>query len=454
MLLPLVPVLALAAGPDSWVPVRWPWNDAASLELLGGTPVNCLLAKNWTPALVRAAAERNAVVLAVLEPAADVAAEARRAAEGKLAGIVLDGDFPDGTAERVRQAGGGLAVIELPSRARMKLDGAAPLVGTSQGVWPGVQVTPGGAAKAAPTGSPWIDTNAGFLRAARAWGHAAVWLGNLPPSGMVIAGERYLQAIADAEIAGGRWIIAFDDDLARRLEKRDARAMAGWKRMGQLLGYFEAHREWRTWAPYAQLAVVQDPQSGALVSGGILDMIGARHTPVRPLPSARLTPGALKGASMAVNVDGAALPPEKQDVLKEFARSGGTLLTPAAGGPPKPRAETAITLDKAELERIGDLWHDVQALIGRRNLGVRLFNVSGMLSSLLASPGGRQVALHLVNYTSYPVENITVQMLGEYRQARLYTPEGGEAKLETYPVEGGVGVDIPRVSVCATLRLD
>ena len=77
-----------------------------------------------------------------------------------------------------------------------------------------------------------------------------------------------------------------------------------------------------------------------------------------------------------------------------------------------------------------------------------------MLSSLLASPGGRQVALHLVNYTSYPVENITVQMLGEYRQARLYTPEGGEAKLETYPVEGGVGVDIPRVSVCATLRLD
>ena len=62
-------------------------------------------------------------------------------------------------------------------------------------------------------------------------------------------------------------------------------------------------------------------------------------------------------------------PPEKQDVLKEFARSGGTLLTPAAGGPPKPRAETAITLDKAELERIGDLWHDVQALIGRRNLG-------------------------------------------------------------------------------------
>lgn len=200
--------------------------------------------------------------------------------------------------------------------------------------------------------------------------------------------------------------------------------------------------------------MVQDPASGALLSGGILDMIAARHTPVRPLPAARLTPAALQGASMAVNVDGAALPPDKQDVLKAFARSGGTLLTPAPGPPPRPPAETAITLDKAEQDRVGDLWHDVQTLIGRRNLGVRLFNVAGMLSSLLASPDSKQVVLHLVNYTNYPVENITVQMLGQYRHARLYSPEGTETNLETYPVEGGVGVDIPRVSVCATLRLD
>ena len=450
----LLPALACAAGPASWVPARWYWTDAASLELLHDTPLNCLLVKTWTPAFAGAAAARGVALLAVIAPGADVAAEARRAAEGKLAGIVLEGDFPDGDFRRAREAAPALAVIELPARSRMRLDDAAAVVGTYQGVWPGIQVLAGGAAKAAPTGSPWIETNTGFLRAARAWGHASVWLGQLPPAKTVITGERYRQAIADAAIAGGRWVVALDDDLAARLGKRDPAALRDWQRMGQMLAYFENHPEWRAMAPYARLAVVQDPASGALLSGGILDMLGARHTPVLPVPAARLTPDALRGATMAVNVEGAALPPEKQEVLKGFARSGGTLLTPAGGGSTGNRPAEAITLDKAETDRLNDVWHDVQALIGRRNLGARLFNVSGMLSNLLASADGKQLILHLVNYTSFPVENITVHMLGDYRHARLFTPEGVEKDLETYPVEGGVGVDIPSIAVCATLRLD
>ena len=116
-------------------------------------------------------------------------------------------------------------------------------------------------------------------------------------------------------------------------------------------------------------------------------MIGARHTPVRPLPAARLTPEALKGREHGRQRGWRRAPARKAggaEGIRAFRRHPAH---PAAGGPPKPRAETAITLDKAELERIGDLWRDVQTLIGRRNLGVRLFNVSGMLSSLLASPG-------------------------------------------------------------------
>jgi hypothetical protein len=92
--------------------------------------------------------------------------------------------------------------------------------------------------------------------------------------------------------------------------------------------------------------------------------------------------------------------------------------------------------------------------VGRRNLGVRLFNVSSMLSNLTASPDGKQVVLHLVNYSSYPVENITVHVLGKFSHARLITPDGAEKDLPTYAVEEGTGVDVPRVAVCAALRLD
>ena len=47
-----------------------------------------------------------------------------------------------------------------------------PIVGTYQGVWPGIQIQEDGHAKAGPTGSAWVDTNTGFVRAARALGPA------------------------------------------------------------------------------------------------------------------------------------------------------------------------------------------------------------------------------------------------------------------------------------------
>ena len=72
-------------------------------------------------------------------------------------------------------------------------------------------------------------------------------------------------------------------------------------------------------------------------------------------------------------------------------------------------------------------------MIGRRNLGVRLFNVSSMLSNVLVSADGKTEIVHLVNYSDYPVENVTVHFLGDYKHATLITPEGVEKHLEIYP---------------------
>ena len=53
-------------------------------------------------------------------------------------------------------------------------------------------------------------------------------------------------------------------------------------------------------------------------------MIAVKHTPVRPIPGRSLTPEALEGATMAVNVDPDALTPEQKEVLRGFARAGNT----------------------------------------------------------------------------------------------------------------------------------
>ena len=450
----LLPLLHAAAPPPSdWVPMRWPWSDPASLELLSGTPINCLLLKTVLPDFVQAAAARGVVTLAVLAPDGDVAGAARRAMAAKVTGIVIEGDLPEGAAT-VREAAGGAPVIELTARSRMPLGSNAPILGTYQGVWPGIAVEADGAKKAAPTGSVWIDTNTGFIRAVRAWGGATLWMANQPPPKTVVTGARYLEVVADAAISGARWVLALDDDFTARLARREPKTMADWKRIADLLRYFEQHPEWRHMQEYGKLAIVQDPAKGGLLSGGILDMIAVRHTPVRPIPRQHLTPEALAGATMAVNVDADALTPEQKEVLSNFTHAGGMLLTGPPGWKDQSPQGDQITLDKAELERLNDIWHDVNSMVGRRNMGVRLFNVSSVLSNLLAAADGKTAVVHLVNYSDYPVENVAVHFPAEYKRATLTTPEGVEKPLEVYPTEEGGGVDIDKVLVCATIKLE
>lgn len=451
----LVPLAyASAPKPADWVPARWPWTDPQSLELLTGSPVNCLLLRQYPAELIGAATSKNIATLAVLQPGVNAAAEARKALAAHVTGLLLEGDFPDALGAAVREAAGAAPVIELGARSRMPLGSSVPILGTYQGVWPGIALEQDGGHKAGPTGSTWIDTNTGFIRAVRAWGDTPLWLGNQPPAGTVVTGARYLQAIADAAISGARWVLALDSDFAARLHRREADALADWRRINELLRYFESHPEWRGMREYGKLAVVQDPAKGGLLSGGILDMIAVKHTPVKPIPRERLSAEALNGATMAVNVDPDSLTPEQREILRNFTRAGNMLLTGPPGWKDESPSAGQITLDKPELARLNDIWRDVNSMIGRRNLGVRLFNVSSMLSNVLASPDGKTVILHLVNYSDYPVEDVTVHFLGDFTRATLLTPDGAAKPLSIYRDEDTRGVDIDKVSVCATIKLE
>jgi hypothetical protein len=390
----------------------------------------------------------------VVRPDTDPLEAARRALQTGLTGVVLEGAFPPEVAESVRRASEGKTVIELPPRRRLRWDGDPPVVGTFQGLWPGIQAQEGGAAKARPTGGPWIDTNSGFLRFLKVATEAPLWVAHRPPEKAILPVERYLNAISDAEMLGARWVLALDEDFARRLLAREARALSDWRRMAAHLRFYEEHREWRALKPYSRLALVEDAARGSgLLSRGILDMFIGRHIPVRPIPADRLDKAALRGARMAVAVDPSLLSDAQREALKDVGRAGGTLLTGPPGWKFSPPADDRITLPDAELERITDVWQGINSVVGRGNFGARLFNVSGMLSSLLGDPETGPVVLHLVNFTNYPIENVTVQLVDKFKQARLYAPDREARDLEVYPVEGGVGVDIDRVGVCAVLVL-
>ena len=80
-----------------------------------------------------AAQARGLVALALVTPGGD-GHEVERAQAAKVDGIVLEGEFPEGTAAGIKD----LAVIELTSRSRLQLGlCCAGVLGTYQGVWPG-----------------------------------------------------------------------------------------------------------------------------------------------------------------------------------------------------------------------------------------------------------------------------------------------------------------------------
>ena len=434
--------MTIAAMPD-WVPARWFSKDPATLSLVDGTPVNCLLIEraNWSKDFLQAAADRGIATLGVVRSGADVQ-EAKRFS---FAALASEGD--------VDATGAGVPVIELASRSAMKLDSNAPILATRQGIWPGIRADVE-VVHAAASGTPWIETNTGFLRFVRVSTRASIWIANRVPSNNSQPVARYLAAIGDAGMTGARWVLDLDDDLSGRLAKRDEAALLTWKRIIQGIKYYEDHKNWRGFTPHALVALVEDSDTGALLSGGVVDMIATKHTPVRPVPAQRLESGALLRATMTVNVDPEALNENQKEVLKAFTRAGGTLLS----GPPGWRFPSLkpdqITLESADLEKLDQIWKELNGLFGRQNLGARLFNVSSMLSNLLESPDGKQVVLHLVNYSDYPLESIAAHVLGKFKRATLYRPEAAPKILETYDIEEGTGIDIPVVGSLATVVLE
>ena len=177
MLLALAAVAALPA----LVPARWASSDPATLDLVKMTPVNCLLIEQgeWSKAFNAEAARKGVATFAVLRPGSTAAVPL----DLQFDGFVLQGEFDAAkrTALVERIVAAKLPAIEIGLRSRMRMDGSAPVIGTDQGVWPGIQVEQDGKHKAAPSGAAWIDTNTGFLRFVAASTQSTMWMANQPP---------------------------------------------------------------------------------------------------------------------------------------------------------------------------------------------------------------------------------------------------------------------------------
>ncbi|MBL8234469.1 MAG: hypothetical protein JNL98_38585 [Bryobacterales bacterium] len=299
-----------------------------------------------------------------------------------------------------------------------------------------------------------IHTNTGVLRFLRSATKSPVWIANTPPEGREITGLDYLRAIADAAAVGARWVITFDARFLSRLVEGDRRTLADWARINEQLRFYEDHKEWRDWPVWSQLALLQDVESGALVTGSLMDMLAVMNTPVRAMPSRALQQASLDGAKVAIVVNPQAYTAGQQALIERFAQSGGKVVTGPKGWKMPVPEGAKITFDREHYKAIEAIWPELHSAVNRRNFAARLFNVSGTLSYLQFSTGGKRALLNLVNYTDYPVEAITAFVQGKYKGATLYAPGRTPVKLNVYDAPEGTGVEIESIATCAAVLLE
>ena len=77
-----------------------------------------------------------------------------------------------------------------------------------------------------------------------------------------------------------------------------------------------------------------------------------------------------------------------------------------------------------------------------------------MLSNVLVSNDGKTIVVHLVNYSDYPVENLTLMFPNDYKKATLIAPEGTGQIHDIFQTPDGSRVGVEKVSVCAVIKLE
>jgi hypothetical protein len=399
---------------SNWIPMRWPevWKDASALELIRGTPINCLVGTGPAPL-----------------------------AEAGIGYVRLrEASPPDGVVVR-------------------------------QGLWPRVRVgrdDSGESADAGPTGAPWVDSNGWLIRMTQALNpEKAVWLNFGPPKeALPLRQDAYRLPVAEAETYGGHWVITLDTEFCKGLAARDDGAVAGWRKIVSALEFFKRHNEWKTWLPVAVLGVISDfAGPNEFLGGEFLNLAARRELAHRIVDKSRAETASFEGLKAILYIDTQPPAGELRRELLAFVNTGGLLIS-LRGFLTEPADKS---LYGYEIHRYGSGriaipvkdWEDpyllvaeTHLLLSRRQDALRLWNTGSVNAHYVASPDGKKAAVELINYSGRPTpDNLTVGLAKAYRSARLLTLDGS-GELTPVKRRRGIELPLPSFSVYAGIELE
>ena len=480
----------------SWVPMRWPcgpleiergtrrdgfsagerdaleqWQAPRMLERLAGTPFNCLVV-TWAGGSSSDESQQRS-----LEPLIAVA---------RNAGLAVVGEVGEGTDLRKAAAAAESAGLQaLCTGSSEPLEGfrvlrfgepsvsdrsPRPFLGVSGLPWPGLKVDldEGADASTGPTGPPWIDSNAWFVRLARELIRPeTTWLSFEPPAEELRdPSAAYVQSVADAEVYGARWMVSLDGGSRLDLAGGRGPGQETWRQIVQALEFFEARRSWASYRPVGLLGVVSDFSGpNEFMSFEVLNLLSRYSRLYRVIPRDRdrllSSAGAepFEGLQAVLYVDETPPGGELLRRLYAFAEEGGTLITPPGWderGEPLARSSFSrftlshygqgrLAVAREELVDPYRLAQDAQALMGHRHDLVRVFNPGVGRFAYSKSEDGRAAVVHLFPYSRYSFEtHVSVWFQEPWRSAHAWQPGAAEPeRAERTVTETGVEFLLP-----------
>ncbi|HMD71280.1 MAG TPA: hypothetical protein VKF41_08045 [Bryobacteraceae bacterium] len=450
------------------------WQDPASLAIVQGTPVNCLVV-SWAaglpadadqPAALKPLIEKGRQAglgfVGVIAGQADKPAAVASAQAAGLTAVAMDGGAP---------ASAGIPVIPWNKASQVRPAAKSPVVGISDGIWPGL---PQAASQAGgPTNLPWVDSNGAPVLIVRTLApDKTVWIAFDPPQQKLPA-EAYVLAVADAASYGAKWVISLDDQLRADLAARKQPAADVWKKLNETLAFFDQHKQSRTFQPDGPLAVVSNfsgPNWDAAEEA--INLFPRIRQPFRVIARSRAMGASFAGLQAVLYVDQEAPDAALRQKLIAFAQGGGTLFVPSKWPNPEGLPLTAEPYLMFNLRKLGngrlavckdaqpdpsDLVDDIQNVISHRNDILRLYNAPSMNFLYETSAQGGQGVIHLLNFSRRPGSDGPLFYVKEpHKSARLVSPElASPAELAFARQEaGGAELFLPKLSVYGAIELE
>jgi hypothetical protein len=251
---------------------------------------------------------------------------------------------------------------------------------------------------------PWIENNAALLRIMRSSQPGVMPLLAYPWKPITVADadrgpaiENYLVAIAEAGSFGGDLLLRLHERFETDLLLGKPEARAGWNEIRRYIEFYS----WNLPAKYRPLANIGVVTGEPMRWFELMNLL-ARHN----LPFELIAPGALATRDLTpftlLIVPGEAA--SQGGVLAEFARRGGTVVTPKQVGDPNRFA------------------FEIRQKLGKDNRIIDLWNGITVIAAPYQEPDGTAVLVTALNYASQPLP-VQMRVRGTFSLVHYESPE-------------------------------